>query len=106
MSRWFGLLALAASVLLAASAAPAQDKQVKYYHIVSVDTGKVIDVTDSSADDGAKIIVNAKGKGESQQWQMVKVGDYVKFVNRKSGKVLDVPNLSKEEGVDIIQWED
>ena len=106
MSRWFGFLALAAGGLLAVSAARAQEQPVKYYHIVCVDTGRVLDVTNASAENGAKIIVKDKGKSESQQWQMVKAGDYVKFVNRKSGKVLDVPELSKDEGVDMIQWED
>jgi dolichyl-phosphate-mannose--protein O-mannosyl transferase len=105
MSRFSGLVLLAAG-MLTAGFTQAQDEKPKYYHIVSLDTGKVVDVVDGSADNGAKIVVNAKGKSESQQWKMVKVGDHVKFVNRKSGRVLDVPELSKDEGVEIIQWDD
>jgi hypothetical protein len=107
MSRWFGLVALVGCGLLAAQASAQGEKEkAKYYHIVCLDTGKVLDVADGSGDNGAKIVVNKKGDSKSQHWEVVKAGDYVKFVNRKSGKVLDVPELSKEEGVDLIQWED
>jgi hypothetical protein len=99
------LLALA-SALLTVGFTPAQDEKPKYYRIVSLDTGRVLDVADGSVENEAKIVLNNKSDAESQQWKMVKSGDYVKFVNKKSGKLLDVPGLSKEEGVDIIQWEE
>jgi hypothetical protein len=106
MARFVGLLALAAMVMLLPGLSQGQDEKQTYYRIVSLDSGKVLDVTDSSTDNGAKIVINATSDSESQQWKKVKVGDYVKLVNRKSGRVLDVPDLSKEEGVDLIQWDD
>ena len=105
MQRLPFLMALVAGGLLGGFC-QAQDEDAKYYHIVSLDSGKVLEVADSSKDNDAKIVIKTKGDGESQQWKMVKVGDYVKFVNRNSGRVLDVPNLSKEEGLQIIQWDD
>jgi glucosylceramidase len=104
MGRFSALLALVA-LMMAAGFTPAQDETPKYYRIVSLDSGKVLDVTDASAEDGAKIIIKAKSDAESQQWKMVKAGDYVKFINRKSGKALDVPASTKDEGADIIQWD-
>jgi hypothetical protein len=107
MARLASLLALLAVLLLMPGFSQGQDEKAKYYRIVSLDSGKVIDVTDSSTENGAKIVINTKSDdSESQQWKMVKAGDYVKLVNRKSGRVLDVPNLSKEEGIDMIQWDD
>ena len=105
MTRFAGLLALAAA-LVTARFTPAQDDKPKYYRIVSLDTGKALDVTDGSNEDGAKIVVNAKSDADSQQWKMVKTGDYVKFINKKSGKLLDVPGFTKDEGAEIIQWVD
>jgi uncharacterized membrane protein len=105
MIRIAGLLALV-TAFLAAGFTAAQDEKPKYYRIVCLDTGKALDVTDASTEDGAKIVVKAKSDAESQQWKMVKTGDFVKFINRKSGKLLDVPNLTKDEGAEIIQWED
>ncbi len=105
MSRWWSFVALVVAGLLAVPAMAQQEKD-KFYHIVCLDTGKVLDVAEGSEENGAKIVVNKKGDSHSQQWKMVKSGDHVKFVNRKSGKVLDVPELSKDEGVELIQWED
>jgi hypothetical protein len=106
MKRFTLVAAVAAIWLLSGVFGQAQNQKAKYYRIVCLLNGKVLDVKDGSKENEAKIVINAKSDSESQQWEMVKVGDYVKFINRKSGKALDVPSFSKDEGADLIQWED
>jgi hypothetical protein len=105
MARYLSMAAVVLSGIFA-QLTLAQQEKVKYYHIVTLNSDHVLDVKDASLENDAKIIISAKGKSESQQWKMVKVGDFVKFVNRKSGKLLDVPGFSTDEGTDLIQWED
>jgi hypothetical protein len=104
MARYVAVVALAAAWLPAAASTQAQEEQVKCYHIVNINSGKVLDVEDASLLDHAHIVIATKTKSESQQWKMVKVGDHVKFFNRNSGKVLDVPKKSEVAGTEIIQY--
>ena len=87
-----------------ALSAPAANE--KYVKLVHVDTGKVLSIEGNSDDNEAKAMIAKDDGSKSQQWQLVKEGDFYKIVNRQSGPVLDVNNESTEAGGEIIQWDD
>jgi hypothetical protein len=102
MSKYFLSFVVALS-LFALSASAAE----KYVKLVHVDTGKVLSIEGDSDDNEAKaVIAKDDAANKSQQWQLVKDGEFYKIVNRKSGRVLDVNNESTDEGGEIIQWDD
>ncbi|GAA1162908.1 hypothetical protein F4556_000442 [Kitasatospora gansuensis] len=69
------------------------------------DATKVIDVTDVSTTDGAKLQLWAYGGGANQQWLPVEeAGGGYHLVNRNSGKCLDVPAASTTDGVVLQQY--
>ncbi|MCT4587385.1 MAG: RICIN domain-containing protein [Carboxylicivirga sp.] len=76
-----------------------------YYKVVSKNSGKVIDVSGISQDDGANICQWEYVGGENQQWKIEQVenGKY-RFMARHSGKVLDVYSWSTANGGNIVQW--
>jgi len=68
-------------------------------------SAQVLDVTNVSTADNAKIQTWAYGGGANQQWQPVdEGGGYYHFVNRNSGKCLDVPGASTADGVQLVQY--
>ncbi|MFC0556038.1 RICIN domain-containing protein [Planotetraspora thailandica] len=68
-------------------------------------SAQVIDVTDRSTADGAKLQLWAYGGGNNQQWQAVSEGGgYYHFVNRLSGKCLDVPGAAAADSVQLQQY--
>jgi hypothetical protein len=101
------LMAAIACIIFAGSVFASEDKDVKYFRLVHVETGKVLSIANNSEEAEAKaVIAKEDEKNHSQQWKLDKVGDHYKLTNRKSGKVLDVNDESTEEGTDIIQWDD
>jgi beta-glucanase (GH16 family) len=78
---------------------------VECYKVVNENSGKVLDVTGASVDNGARIIQQSDNGGESQKWYFADIGSgYKRIVNVKSGKTLDVSNESKDDGGAVIQW--
>ncbi len=78
---------------------------VECYKVVNENSGKVLDVTDSSMNDGARIIQKSDNGGDSQKWYFADIGSgYKRIINVKSGKTLDVSDESKEDGGAVIQW--
>ena len=76
------------------------------YAIKSVNSGKALDVSGRSMDNGGNVIQYAYGGGNNQKWYLEKQsnGYYViKSVN--SGKVLDVAWGSKDNGANVQQCE-
>ena len=74
------------------------------YVIKSVNSGKALDVSGRSMDNGGNVIQYAYGGGNNQKWYIEKQsnGSYViKSVN--SGKVLDVAWGSKDNGANVQQ---
>jgi photosystem II stability/assembly factor-like uncharacterized protein len=66
-----------------------------YYRLVSVRSGKVIDVNAFSTADGARIQQWTDQNTANQQWKLRSAGDgYYKLVNRNSGKVLGIAGNS------------
>jgi hypothetical protein len=115
-SRLRGLYAAALAVLLAAVslvALPAQDADAAeidtsaYYRLVSRHSGKAIDVSGRSTDNGAAVVQWTPGAGTNQQFRFVPSGDgWYRIMARHSGKVLDVEARSTADGANIVQWDD
>lgn len=74
---------------------------LKSYH-----SGKLLEVEDSSTENGANIIQWESNGGPNQQWNISHVGDgWYSIINAFSGKCVDVYELSTEDGGEIRQWE-
>jgi len=77
------------------------------YTIASKVSGKVLDVTDVSTADGAKIQQWTNYSASNQRFRLESTGDgYYKLTAIHSGKVLDVPSASTADGVQLQQWTD
>lgn len=75
------------------------------YKIVSKVSGKVLDVTDVSTADGAKMQQWTDYTSLNQQFKVESTGDgYYKITAMHSGKVLDVPGASTADSVQLQQW--
>ena len=73
--------------------------------IVSVQSGKVLDVAGGSSADGALVQQWGYAGGDNQKWRMHDTGSGVfALVNVRSGKCLDVTALSHDDGARIEQW--
>ncbi|MEU8815079.1 RICIN domain-containing protein [Actinoplanes sp. NPDC048796] len=82
---------------------PADSGYVRIAHRAAA--AQVLDVTDVSTADNAKIQTWSYGGGANQQWQPVSEGGgYYHFVNRNSGKCLDVPAASQADSVQLVQY--
>jgi hypothetical protein len=76
------------------------------FEIMSRLSGKALDVTALSTDDGAGIQQWDYLSGSNQQWSFVPVGNgSFNILNANSGKVLDVTALSTLDGALIQQWD-
>lgn len=70
-----------------------------YYELVSVRSGKVLDVNGFSTADGTRIQQWTDQNTANQQWKLKSAGDgYYELVNRNSGKVLGVKGNSTAQG--------
>ncbi|MFI7497652.1 RICIN domain-containing protein [Streptomyces sp. NPDC049687] len=78
-----------------------------YYHLISVHSGKVLDVNGNSTSDGAGIIQYQDNGGKNQEWQLKSTGDgYYELVNHNSGKVLEVKGASTADFAAVQQATD
>jgi hypothetical protein len=69
-------------------------------------SGKVLDVSGISPDNGAPVIQWDWWGGDNQRWRLEAIGDgYVRAVAQHSGKVLDVSGISPDNGAPLIQWD-
>lgn len=69
-----------------------------YYRLVSVRSGKVLDVNSFSTADGTRIQQWTDQDTANQQWRLKPAGDgYYELVNRNSGKVLGIAGGSTAE---------
>ena len=77
------------------------------YRIASKVSGKVLDITDSSTSDGAKLRQWSDSSAANQQFKVEKQADgYYKITAVYCGKVLDVPDSTTTNGVQLQQWTD
>ena len=76
------------------------------FEIVSMPTGKVLEVAGAATSNGASIVQNALNGFQQQQWHLVPTGDgYYVIQNDLSGRVLDVTVASTQNGAQIQQWD-
>jgi len=76
------------------------------YEFVAVCSGKALDLTGWSTDDGAKIEQWTRHGGACQQWRVLDMGNGLKFQSVSSGKVLDIPGSNAFAGQVVQQWTD
>nr|WP_245713011.1 RICIN domain-containing protein [Micromonospora nigra] len=102
-------LAVMAGVALVASS-PAQAATIDtdaYYVLVNRHSGKVLDVQDTSTEDGAAIQQWSRNDGEWQQFRFVPSGGgYYRLQARHSGKVVDLWEWNTADGAEYRQWPD
>ncbi|MEU6721286.1 endo-1,4-beta-xylanase [Nonomuraea sp. NPDC046802] len=78
-----------------------------WYVLVNRNSGKALDVYNSSTADGGRITQWTRNNGNQQQWQFVSSeSGWYRLKSRLSGKVLDVYNFSTANGGAIVQWAD
>ncbi|WP_369030242.1 RICIN domain-containing protein [Streptomyces adonidis] len=78
-----------------------------YYRLVSVSSGKVLEVADGSTADGAAAVQRTDNGGANQQWRLKSTsGGYYALVNRNSGKALEVRGASKTDKAAVDQSAD
>ena len=75
------------------------------YRLVSVNSGKVLDVAGISEDDGATIHQWESLGNPNQQWQVEPLDDgSYRVTAAHSGKVAEVADASTEDGANVQQW--
>ncbi|MEU8886989.1 RICIN domain-containing protein [Streptomyces sp. NPDC048442] len=78
-----------------------------YYQLVSVRSGKVLDVDAFSTADGTRIQQWTNQNTANQQWKLKPTGDgYYELVNRNSGKVLGIAGNSTAQAAAAEQQTD
>ncbi|MBM7556747.1 RICIN domain-containing protein [Halanaerobacter jeridensis] len=78
----------------------------RYYKIIAKHSGRALDVSGGSKDDGANIKQWDYKGYDNQQWRFENVGNgYYKIVAKHSNKVLDVEYGRMSEGTNVQQWE-
>ncbi|OLF09845.1 alpha-L-arabinofuranosidase [Actinophytocola xinjiangensis] len=102
------VLAAGSAVALNPGAASAATVDTSaWYVLVNRNSGKALDVSNTSSADGAVIHQWARHDGANQQWQFVDSGGgYYRLKSKNSGKVLDVTNWSTADGARLQQWPD
>lgn len=81
-----------------------------YYKITSKHSGKCLDASGWSRENGARIIQWDWHGGANQRWQLLERGSFnselvAVFRNLNSEKCLDVSGWSRDNGAEIIQWD-
>ncbi|UQX04184.1 RICIN domain-containing protein [Streptomyces sp. RerS4] len=78
-----------------------------YYRLISVRSGKALDVNAFSTADGTRIQQWTDQNTANQQWRLKPTGDgYYELVNRNSGKVLGIAGDSTAQGAAAEQQSD
>ncbi|HSX96081.1 MAG TPA: RICIN domain-containing protein, partial [Streptomyces sp.] len=78
-----------------------------WYVLVNRNSGKALDVSGVSSEDGAAVNQWARIDGTNQQFRFVDSGGgYYRLKARHSGKVLDVSSWSTADNAAIHQWSD
>jgi pectate lyase len=89
---------------VAAQSVPVPDGG-RWYSLVNVHSGRVLETAGPSTADGADVVQWAGLGGANQQWRFVAAGDgWYRVLNRHSGKALDVYAWSTANGGDVVQW--
>lgn len=77
------------------------------YKIINRLSGKALNVSGGSSDNGSTIEQYTYYGWDSQKWRLISTGDgYYKIQNVGSGKVLDISSSSLYDGASCVQWQD
>ncbi|MFI7132227.1 RICIN domain-containing protein [Nonomuraea sp. NPDC050153] len=99
---------LVSATALVGAAGPAQAAAPAdggVYTLASGSSGKCVDVTGSSADNGALLVqVACVASAADQQFRAVARGSVFNLVNGGSGRCVDVPGSSTVSGTQLQQW--
>lgn len=77
------------------------------YKIINRLSGKALNVSGGSYDNGSSIEQYTYYGWDSQKWKLISTGDnYYKIQNVGSGKILDISSMSLYDGAPCIQWDD
>jgi hypothetical protein len=77
--------------------------------MVSVSSGKVLDVPGFATNNGAQIDQWTDNGGQNQRWVLTRVegeADFVTILSESSGKLLEVPDFATNDGTLIDQFAD
>ena len=75
------------------------------FKIVNVKSGKLLDVSGGSKENGATVLQWRDTGADNQHWKFVKLNDgSYKIENVNSGKALDVERASLDDGASVHQW--
>ncbi len=75
------------------------------YTLTARHSGKLLDVFDSSVDNGADVVQWTANGQNNQRWRLVDLGGgYSEVVSASSGKCLDVAGAGTADGVRVTQW--
>jgi|GEM_PF-2784049 len=78
----------------------------EWYTIIAKHSGKCMDVSGKSIDNGVKIIQYDYRGGDNQLWKFKPIGNgYFQIIAKHSGKCLDVGSKSINNGAKIIQYD-
>lgn len=90
-----------------AGAAAGQFDPAAFYKIVSVSSGKALDIANGALNNGAGLVQRSYTGSEQQQFRILDGGaGYAKIINRRSGKAIEVQGWSASAGGVIDQWDD
>lgn len=77
-----------------------------YYIIKGVGSGKYLDVTDESKENGARLQIWDKfAYHQNQVFYLKPVGDYWKIISYNSNKVIEVRDSRTDDGAPVAQWD-
>ncbi len=77
-----------------------------YYLIKGVGSGKYLDVTDISQENGARLqIWERAALHQNQVFYLTPVGDYWKIISYNSHKVIEVRDSRTDNGAPVAQWD-
>lgn len=77
-----------------------------YYLIKGVGSGKYLDVTDESKENGARLQIWDKfALHQNQVFYLTPVGDYWKIISYNSHKVIEVRDSRTDNGAPVAQWD-
>ena len=78
----------------------------KYYYIISVNSGKNLDVEGGSVENGVRIIQYSSNGFDNQRFKFkLHTDGTYSIMSKKSGLYLDVFENSTENGATIVQWQ-
>ncbi|MGH9841750.1 MAG: RICIN domain-containing protein [Blastocatellia bacterium] len=75
-----------------------------HFHIRSVESGKVLDMAEGRARDGAALIVADRRDNDNQKWRITDHGGGQYLIVSKSGKSVESPAGKREDGARLQVW--